>query len=186
VDQPMLKEGGGFSGETGLGDIAFDLAWAPTLENKSLITAYGLVTSLPTATNDLGSGQWTLGPEFLVGKLNPTWVVGTLASHQWDVTGWTDANIDLTTLQIFYTYLPGGGWNVGSTPIIGYDWESEQWTVPLNLNVGKTVIWNGRPWKLSVEVNYYVEKADSFGPEWMIGFNIAPVVKNGLARLFGL
>jgi len=187
VDQPMLnKDGGGFSGETGLGDIAFDLAYAPTLENKSILTAYGLVTSLPTATNDLGSGQWTLGPEFLIGKLNPTWVIGALTSHQWVVTGWTNANINLTTSQLFYTYLPGGGWNVGTSPIISYDWESEQWTVPLQLIVGKTVVWNGRPWKLSVEVNYYVEKSDNFGPEWMVGFNIAPVVKNGLVSLFGL
>ena len=67
-----------------------------------------------------------------------------------------------------------------------YDWESEQWTVPLQANAGKTVVWNGRPWELSVEVNYYVEKADAFGPEWMISFNIAPVVKNVLASLFGL
>ena len=35
-------------------------------------------------------------------------------------------------------------------------------------------------------MNYYVEKADDFGPEWMVGINISPVVKNGLASLFGL
>ncbi len=67
-----------------------------------------------------------------------------------------------------------------------YDWESEQWTVPLQINTGKTVVWNGRPWKLSVELNYYVEKSDTFGPEWMFSLNIAPVVKNGLASLFDL
>jgi hypothetical protein len=69
---------------------------------------------------------------------------------------------------------------------MSYDWERKQWTVPLQVNVGKTVMLNGRPWKLSVEVNYYVEKADSFGPEWMISLNVAPVVKNALAGLFGL
>ena len=58
--------------------------------------------------------------------------------------------------------------------------------MPLQLNVGKTVIRNGRPWKLSVELNYYVEKPDAFGPEWMLSLNVAPVVKNGLARWFGL
>jgi hypothetical protein len=58
--------------------------------------------------------------------------------------------------------------------------------VPLQINAGKTVVWNGRLWKLSVELNYYVEKPDAFGPTWMLGLNIAPVVKNGLAGLFGL
>lgn len=187
VDQPLFNaETGGFDGKTGFGDIAFDLAYAPALEDKSIVFAFGIITSLPTATNDLGSGQWTLGPEFLLGKLTPKWVAGIFPSHQWDVTGWTENEINLTSMQVIYTYLPGGGWNIGTAPTITYDWESEQWTVPLQLNIGKTVIWNGRPWKLSVEVNYYAEKADTFGPEWMIGINIAPVVKNGLASLFGL
>ena len=71
-----------------------------------------------------------------------------------------------------------------SRPVISFDHEEDEWTVPLNLNFGKTVIWNGRPWKLSAEVNYYVDSPDAFGPEWFIGFNIAPVVENVLARYF--
>ena len=37
---------------------------------------------------------------------------------------------------------------------------------------------------LSMEVNYYVEQPDAFGPRWFIGFNVAPVVENALASLF--
>jgi hypothetical protein len=80
----------------------------------------------------------------------------------------------------------GGGWTVGTGPTMTYNWENEQWTAPLQINAGKTVVWGGRPWKLSAEVNYIVEKADAFGPEWMLGFNIAPVVQNGLAGWFVL
>ena len=29
-----------------------------------------------------------------------------------------------------------------------------------------------------IEANYYIEQPDLFGPEWMIGFNITPVVPN--------
>jgi hypothetical protein len=187
VDQPMFDPvTGEFDGETGLGDIAFDLAYAPKLEDKSLLVAIGFITSLPTATNDLGTDRWTLGPEFLIGKITPKYVLGLFPNHQWDIGGSGDADINLTTIQLFLTYLPGGGWSVGSGPIITYDWEGEQWTVPLQINAGKTVVWNGRPWKLSGELNYYVEKADAFGPEWMLSLNVAPVVKNGLASLFGL
>jgi hypothetical protein len=187
VDQPMFDPNTGeFGGETGLGDIAFDLAYAPVLEDKSLLLAFGVITSLPTATNALGTGQWSLGPELLIGKITPKWVLGLFPNHQWDVTGWTDNKINLTSIQAFYTYLPGGGWSVGTGPTITYDWESEQWTVPLQVNLGKTVVWGGRPCKLGMEVNYYVEKSDAFGPEWMLSFNIAPVVKNGLASLLGL
>lgn len=35
-----------------------------------------------------------------------------------------------------------------------------------------------------MEINYYVEQPDAFGPKWFVGFNVAPVVENVLARLF--
>jgi len=65
-----------------------------------------------------------------------------------------------------------------------YDWKSDEATILLNYNFGKSVIWGGKPWKLSMELNYYVEQADAFGPEWMIGFNVTPVVENSLAGWF--
>ena len=184
-DQPVFGSDGQFSGESGLGDIAFDLAYAPKTAG-GLLLAYGLIASLPTATNELGSDRWTLGPELMLGKATSNYVAGIFPNHQWDIGGSGKNDINLTSTQLFYTYLPGGGWTLGSAPTLTYDWNSDQWTVPLQLNVGKTVIRNGRPWKLSVELNYYVEKPDAFGPEWMLSLNVAPVVKNGLARWFGL
>jgi hypothetical protein len=173
-----------FDSESGLDDIAFDLAYGRTTKT-GLILAGGLIASLPTATDDaLGTDRFTLGPEFLIGKLTKKYVVGAFPNHQWDVGGSGDKDINLTTAQLFYTYLPGGGWNVGTTPILSYDHESNDWTIPLNFTFGKTIIWNGRPWKLSAELNYFVEQPDAFGPEWLIGFNVAPVVENVLARWF--
>ena len=186
VDQPVFDPvSGEFDGESGLGDITFDLAYAPKMDGGFLL-AYGLITTLPTATNDLGTDRWTLGPELLIGKASSSSVYGLFPNHQWDIGGSGNTDISLTSIQAFYTYLPGGGWNVGSGPTITYDWEAEQWMVPLQINAGKTVAINGRPWKFSVELNYYVEKSDAFGPEWMLSINIAPVVKNGLASLIGL
>ena len=185
-DQPVLgSDSGDWEGESGIGDIVFDLAYAPVSEPGTMF-AYGIITSLPTATNDLGSERWTLGPEVLFGKITPNYVLGMFPNHQWSVGGPGDTDISLTSIQVFYTYLPGGGWSVGSGPTMTYDWEAEQWTVPLQINAGKTVVIADRPWKLSVELNYYVEKADDFGPEWLLGVNFAPVVKNGLAGWFGL
>ena len=184
LDQPVFKNGG-FEGEAGLGDIAFDLAYAPQGTPGTLI-AYGLITTLPTVTNDLGGEQWALGPELLYAKMSKKGIIGLFPNHQWRVAGSGESDINLTSTQLFLTYLPGGGWNVGSSPTMTYDWNSNQWTVPLQITAGKTVILNGRPWKLSAELNYYVEKADAFGPEWMFSFNVAPVVKNELAGLFGL
>jgi hypothetical protein len=41
------------------------------------------------------------------------------------------------------------------------------------------------PLKLALEANYYIEKADALGQDWMIGFNITPVVPNVVAEWLG-
>jgi len=46
------------------------------------------------------------------------------------------------------------------------------------------VIWNGRPWKLGAEISYFIDAPDAFAQEWFIGFNISPVVENGLVDWF--
>jgi hypothetical protein len=184
INQPVFDAGDqDFDGETGLGDIAFDLAYART-SDTGILTAVGIISSLPTATNDLGSKRFTLGPEIQLGKLTKQYVLGVFPNHQWDVGGSGDTDISLTTVQVFATYLPGGGWNVGSVPIMTYDHNTNDWTIPINFQFGKTIIAGGRPWKLAMELNYYVEQPDPFGPEWMLGLNVTPVVKNRIAGWF--
>ena len=187
ADQPVFdRRTANFDSESGIGDIGFDLLYATTSETGRL-TGYGLFASLPTATEEkLGKDKWTLGPEVFFGQVSSTRVLGALVNHQWDVAGSDDVvdDISATTINVFAAFLPGGGWNYGSAPIITYDWESEDWTVPLNLTAGRTLILGGRPWKFAAEVNYYVERPGTFGPQWMIGFNVSPVVENVLATWF--
>ena len=184
-DQPVFDaDDGDFDAESGIGDIGYDLAYAPKTEPGNVL-AFGVVGAIPTATEDsLGSDRWTLGPEFLIGKLTRQFVLGALLSHQWDIAGSGDADISLSSMNLFFVYLPGGGWNVGSAPILTYDHEADEATIPINLNAGKTVILGGRPWKIGAEINYFVDAPDAFAQEWFVGFNISPVVENGLANWF--
>ncbi|MEP1473003.1 MAG: hypothetical protein ABJK20_15010 [Halieaceae bacterium] len=185
LDQPVYDgTEGDFDSVSGMGDIGFDLAYGRTTDT-GLLWAVGMISTLPTATKDeLGPDRWNLGPEFLIGKISKKYVVGALTTYQTDIGGSGDADVSLTTFNAFATFLPGAGWNVGSAPIMSYDHENSQWTLPLNLSFGKTVIWNGRPWKLGAEINYFVDQPDAFGPRWMFGINIAPVVENVFARMF--
>ena len=185
IDQPVFDAADGeFNSESGIGDIGYDLAYAPKSEAGHML-AYGIVGSIPTATEDsLGSDRWTLGPEFLIGKVTRNYLLGGLLTHQWDIAGSGDADISLSSVNLFYVFLPGGGWNVGTAPVMSYDHENEEATIPINLNAGKTVIWDGRPWKLGAEINYFVDAPDTFAQEWFIGFNISPIVENGLVNWF--
>lgn len=170
--------------DAGLGDIVFDLAYARTTD-QGILYAAGIVATLPTATEDeLGQDRYAIGPEFLIGRITKKYVYGAFPSHQWDVAGPGDAKINRTNLQLAYTYLPAGGWNVGSSPIMSYNHQTDEATVPLNLAAGKTVILSGRPWKFGAEFNYYVEQPDAFGPDWSVTFEVAPVVENALASWF--
>jgi hypothetical protein len=185
IDQPIFEPKNlKFDSESGMGDIGFDLVYAQTSET-GLLTAFGLVGTLPTATEDeLGKDRWAFGPEIFIGKISKKSVIGMFPSHQWDVAGSGDADISLSSLQLFGVYLPNGGWNVGTSPIFTYDHETNEASIPLNIAVGKTIIANGRPWKLGMEINYYVEQPDAFGPKWMVSFEVTPVVKNALASWF--
>lgn len=114
-----------------------------------------------------------------VGKISKKSVVGVLTNQQWDVSGPRETS--LTTIQPIFTFLPGGGWAIGSTGTSSYNWETEQWTIPLQMQVAKTMKVGELPVKVALEANYYLERADSLGQDWMIGLNITPVVPNILA-----
>lgn len=167
-----------FEGVTALGDIGFDIGYGVT-EKNGFLWAFGMVGTLPTATNSEVAGkQLRLGPEALFAKFEKWGLYGIFPSHQWNVTGWNNEYYSNTQLQVFLKFLPGGGWSIGTTPIMNYDWRSRQWTVPLNLTVSKTLKVGNTPLKLELEANYYVAHSDPFGPQWMIGLNLTPVVRN--------
>jgi hypothetical protein len=114
----------------------------------------------------------------LVAKFESWGLYGLFPSYQWNIAGSSDEDFSISQLQLFLKFLLGGGWNTGSVPIMNYDWKANDATIPLNLAVGRTVKAGNTPIKLEVEINYYIEQPDAFGPEWMIGLNITPVVPN--------
>jgi len=179
IDQPVFDAANGsFKGASGLGDIGFDLAYGVT-EKNGLLWAVGMVGTLPTATDSAFAGkQLRLGPEVFLGVFEKWGVFGVFPSHQWNVAGWSDANYSTTQIQPFLRFLPGKGWNIGTTPIMDYNWESGEWTIPLQFSVRKTVAVGKTPVQIELEINYYIDQPDAFGPQWMVGLNITPVVDN--------
>ena len=63
-----------------------------------------------------------------------------------------------------------------------YDWVTDDWTIPLQIIGSRTIKVGGTPLLLELEINYYVDQPDEFGPKWMFGFNITPVVNNFVER----
>jgi hypothetical protein len=173
--------------QSGVSDISFDLAYAPKMEGGT-IAAFGVFASLPTGSSELTADQFAVGPEFMYGKVSADRVVGVFPSHLYGVSGngadHSDTRINKTSTQLFWVELLEGGWTVGSAPTLSYDWNKEQAEIPLNISVSKTTVFNGRPWKFGIEANYYIEKDEKTRPDFMLSFNVSPVVENKLASLF--
>lgn len=180
VGQPYYSNEN-FESKSGLGDIVFDFQYGDT-EDNGFLWSIGVTGTVPTATSKELGQSWAAGPGFQLGKISKKYVGGAFINHQWGYSNSNNKNISLTTIQIFNVLLITGGWNVASAPIITYNYSSKQWEVPVNLAVGKTTKINARPWKFVIEINYYLTKYDIIGPQWMIGINIAPVVKNVFYR----
>jgi hypothetical protein len=181
-DQPVFN-GIGFDGVgTELGDIGYDLGSGGVVGDASVILLGGVVGTIPTATDDrLGRAQWSIGPEFLIGKLSGWGALGILITHQWDFASTDDraAPVNLTSGQYFYTYLLRGGWAIGAGPQWSYNWEADSddvFTLPLATGVNRTMPLFGRPWKFAPEAWYFVASPDAFGADWQFRFNVTPVV----------
>ena len=178
-NEPVPDGQGGFNSVgTDIADIGFDLSFGRKLPSGWLYGA-GAVGTLPTATDDaLGKDKWGLGPEFLLGKLGAWGVVGGLLAHQWDIAGSGDADINLTSLNYFYAFPLGGGWQVASGPSITYDHtkDDDKLTLPLGIGIAKTQIIAGRPWKFQLQYWNYVARTDIFAPEHQLRLSFSPVV----------
>jgi len=122
-----------------MGDWGFDLSYGVT-EKSGLLWLGGINGTLPTASDsDVAGKQWRLGPELVLAKITKVGVFGIFPSHQWDVAGWGDGkDYDYSTTQIqpLIIFTPGGGWQIATKGIYDYDWEGEEWTVPLNTECG--------------------------------------------------
>ena len=182
LDQPVADGSGQVETRSGFGDMGMDLAYGRTMPSGFIMVA-GLVGGIPIGEDGLSSDTWTIGPEMALGRLSRSVVFVLFTSHQWDVSGPAEAS--LTTVQPIANFLPGGGWAIGTMGLMNYNWESEQWTVPLNLTLAKTLMFGRLPVRIGVEGNYYVDKSDALGQDWMVGLNITPVVPNILANWLG-
>lgn len=178
-DVPNPSAAGGYDNiGTDLGDIGFDLVNTGTTENGT-IWGYGLIGTIPTASNDnLGGDKWGLGPEVVLGKAGKWGAAGFVLGHQWDVAGSGNSEINLTTMNYFYALTRKNGWAITGGPTITYNHEAasgEELTLPLGIGLTKTVSLGGRPWQFKVEYWYNVVRPDVFAAEHTFRIGISPV-----------
>ncbi len=152
----------------GLGDINASFFLSPKDSGPGgLIWGAGPVVLLPTATDDFpGSGKLGLGPTAVGLVQQGPWTVGALANHIWSVAGPKDRpDVSVSLLQPFVSYNFGGGTSASLSFDTNYDWNDEQWTVPINFGVSQVFTVGSQAMSFQVGGRYYAD-APTGGAEW--------------------
>jgi len=171
---PVIHQEDVIAGEgdqTGLGDIAQSIFFSPKEKTENgWIIGVGPIVTLPTATNSLlGSEKWGIGPTFVGLKQDGPWTYGVLANHVWSVAGKKDrSDISASFIQPFVSYTTPDAVTFSLQTESSYNWETEQWSVPIEGVVSKLTKIGNQSVNFYVGLKYWADSPDS-GPEG-IGF----------------
>lgn len=164
----------GASSESGLGDVTQSLFFSPKEPTSGgWIWGAGPVLLMPTATNDaVGSEKWGAGPTAVVLRQESGWTYGMLANHIWSFGGSSRRDdISASFIQPFLSYTTKTYTTFSLNTESTYDWESEQWTVPLNLSVSQLVKFGKQPVSFALGARKYVDRPAG-GPDWGMRFTV--------------
>jgi hypothetical protein len=164
----------GTSSQAGLADTLESLFFSPSKPTANgWVWGAGPVFLLPTATDDLlGAEKWGAGPTAVVLKQTKGWTYGALANHIWSFAGESGRDdVSATFLQPFVSYTTKTFTSFTLNTESTYDWQGEQWTVPVNVMVQQLVKIGAQPVAFQLGYRYYAEKPDD-GPDWGLRFAV--------------
>jgi hypothetical protein len=153
--------------QSGIGDIVQSVFFSPKAPTAGgWIWGAGPVLLLPTGSDDLlTTDRWAAGPTGVALKQQGPWTYGALANHLWSFTGDDDrADVNATFLQPFVTYTTPAAWSFTAQSESTYDWDSEQWSVPINLVTAKVTKVGDQLVSIGGGVRYWAESPEN-GPE---------------------
>jgi hypothetical protein len=160
--------------ESGVGDVFQSFFFSPKAPTAGgWIWGAGPALLLPTASDDvLGAEQWAAGPTAVALKQEHGWTYGALANHVWSFAGEDDrADVNATLLQPFLAYTTPKFRTYSLNTESTYDWEAEQWSVPINLMATQLFKVGAQPMSLQIGARYWAESPEAGAEGW--GWRIA-------------
>ena len=99
------------------------------------------------------------------------WICGAgpvmLANHVWSFAGDSDrADIDATFMQPFLSYTTPQALSLALNTESTYDWENEQWSVPINATATKVMKIGNQLVSIGGGVRYWVESSKNDVKGW--------------------
>jgi hypothetical protein len=165
IDQDDIPVAG--RGESGIGDTVQSLFFSPKEPTSGgIIWGVGPVLLLPTASDDaLGTEKWGIGPTAVALKQDGPWTYGALANHIESFAGDGDrSHVSATLIQPFLTYITKTKTTFGLNTESTFDWNEDEWSVPINFTVQQLLKIGPLPVQIGVGARYWADSPPN-GPE---------------------
>lgn len=175
IDQRSLAPNG-LADKSGIGDITQSLFFSPKAKtDNGWIWGAGPVFLMPTGSDDLlTNDQWAAGPTAVALRQTDGWTYGALANHLWSLEG-SPANgrekINASFLQPFLSYTTSTYTTFGINTETSYDWQAQEWSVPVNLTVTQLLKLGGQPLSIQLGPRYWLDSTENGADGW--GFRAA-------------
>jgi hypothetical protein len=175
IDQHGLAPNGA-ADKSGVGDITQSFFFSPKKPTDSgWILGVGPAILIPTGSDELlGSEQWGIGPTAVALKQANGWTHGILANHIWGLDGSPPDDkdkVNQTFLQPFLSYTTSTLTTYGVNTESTYNWQSREWSVPVNLTVTQLLKIGGHPLTVQAGPRYWLDSPDDGPQGW--GFRAA-------------
>jgi hypothetical protein len=114
--------------------------------------------------SDVSSDTWAAGVTGIVLQQTGPYTYGALANHLWDFESDPDTPTNATFLQPFFAFSTENSLTYSLAAESSYDWETDQWSIPVNASVSRLTSIGQRPVNLQAGVGYWLESPEG-GPE---------------------
>ena len=160
----------GLDNTFGLSDTLQSFFFSPRNTPGGVTWGVGPAIQWPTGTDPLiDSQKWSAGPTAVILKQKGGWTYGILANQIWsfaDAGGPNDRpEVNQMFLQPFMAYT----WPDSTTLTLNTEtyhyWDTDEWSVPLNLQVSHIYKFGGQPVSLAIDGRWYAETTED-GPDW--------------------
>ena len=164
---PVISQDDIFPGagsQDGIGDILQSLFFSPKGPTDSgWILGVGPVLLFPTGSDDLlTTDKWGAGPTAVALRQQGPLTYGALVNHIWSYAGEDQrTDVNATFLQPFFNYTTKSALSFVLQTETTYDWETEEWSVPVNFLVAKVSRLGGQMFSWGGGVRYWADSPDS-------------------------
>ena len=157
----------------GIGDVTQSLFFSPeTPTARGWIWGVGPALLAPTASDEvLGADRWALGPTAVALRQTTSgWTYGGLFNHLVSADDDPERrDISNTLVQLFASKRIGPGRSVSAAVESTYDWEGEQWTVPITVSVSQVLRLGRQLVSFQGGVGRYADGPEA-APDWGLRF----------------